>query len=643
MAINIPIISSLDSKGFEKALLEFKSLETSSQKAGFVMEKAFLPAVAALAGLTAIAGLSVKAAIEDEAAQAQLAKTLQNVTGATDAQIAAVEQNINAMQMATGVSDDELRPAFAALTRGTKDLSTANKALTLAMDIAAATGQDLQSVSDALALAYGGNTKALAKLSPELKTAIKEGASLDQVMATLSKTFGGSAAVAAGTAEGQFKRLNVALGEAKESIGKALLPAIEAVLPSLIAFGNWAAEHVGIITAVGVAIAAVATALVAYKVAQVIANAVTVVATALNFANAASLAAVATAGTAGVAAATIAAGLVVVGGALLIFQNRNKAAATATTGLGSAAKSTAVDMGRLGFSLDYIRGVKIDEYMAKVETEAKKTAGAVKDVADKAKIMAEKTKEAADVLRDYMGKALDDAKTKLDTAQDAFNSFSGSVANVITDALNFGKAFEEGGEDAGLTFFSALQKQADKTKEFGALVEQLLAAGLSQEALQQVIDAGIDSGSAIAKELLSASGNVLRANTLVEQTQAIADRIGELSAAKFYGAGVSNAQQYLAGVEAALAAANTRLAAKGIKFADVKGIAAGFTESISAPSVSSPIVDRGTIRGGTSAGGGGVTINVNSQLATKSEVGQAVTDALRAYNRTAGPLQLEIA
>ena len=637
MAINIPIISSLDSKGFEKAALEFKSLETNSQKAGFVMEKAFLPAVAALAGLTAIAGFSVKAAIEDEAAQAQLAKTLQNVTGATEAQIAAVEANIGAMQMATGVSDSELRPAFAALTRGTKDLNTANKALALAMDISAATGQDLQSVSDALALAYGGNTKALAKLSPELKIAIKEGASLDQVMGTLTKTFGGSAAVAAGTAEGQFKRLNVALDEAKESIGKALLPALEAVLPSLISFGNWAAEHVGIITAVGVAIAAVTTAVVAYKVAQVIANAVTVVATALNFANAASLAAVATAGTAGVAAATIAAGLVVVGGALLLFQNQNKAAATATTNLGTAAKSTAVSMGRLGFSLDYIRGIKIDEYMTKVETEAKKTAGAVKDVADKAKIMAEKTKEASDVLRDYMGQALDDAKNKLKTAQDAFDSFSKSVSNVITDALNFGKAFEDSGKESGQTFFQALQKQADKTKEFGILVERLLAAGLSQEALNQVIDAGIDSGTAIATELLSASGNVLRANTLVEQTQAIADRIGELSAAKFYGAGVSNAKSYLQGIEAALAVAESRLSGKGINFADIKGISAGFSQQISAPSISTPIVDRATMRGGTSAGNA-VTINVNGGISTGPQIGQAVYNALLNYKQVYGPL-----
>jgi hypothetical protein len=40
---------------------------------------------------------------------------------------------------------------------------------------------------------------------------------------------------------------------------------------------------------------------------------------------------------------------------------------------------------------------------------------------------------------------------------------------------------------------------------------------------------------------------------------------------------------------------------------------------------------------------GNVTINVASQLATKAEVGEAVNDALRAYNRLSGPLQLQIA
>ena len=110
-------------------------------------------------------------------------------------------------------------------------------------------------------------------------------------MATLAKTFGGSAAVAANTTEGKFKRLNVALGEVQESIGLALLPAVEAVLPYLISFGTWAQDHVGTLMAVGTAIAAISTALIGFKAAQLIANAVTVVTTALNWSLAASAAA----------------------------------------------------------------------------------------------------------------------------------------------------------------------------------------------------------------------------------------------------------------------------------------------------------------------------------------------------------------
>jgi hypothetical protein len=62
MAINIPIISSLDSKGFDKAIAEFKSLEGASAKTGFALKKAFLPAVAVLGGLAAAAGPAVSAA-----------------------------------------------------------------------------------------------------------------------------------------------------------------------------------------------------------------------------------------------------------------------------------------------------------------------------------------------------------------------------------------------------------------------------------------------------------------------------------------------------------------------------------------------------------------------------------------------------
>jgi hypothetical protein len=39
MAINIPIISSLDSKGFDKAIAEFKSLEGASAKTAFASKE----------------------------------------------------------------------------------------------------------------------------------------------------------------------------------------------------------------------------------------------------------------------------------------------------------------------------------------------------------------------------------------------------------------------------------------------------------------------------------------------------------------------------------------------------------------------------------------------------------------------------
>jgi hypothetical protein len=96
----------------------------------------------------------------------------------------------------------------------------------------------------------------------------KDGASADEMMAALAGTFQDQASIAAGTAQGQFQRLGVALAETKESIGAALLPAIEAVLPYLTKMGDWAAEHPEILLGIGIAIATIAAAIVAVNVAM---------------------------------------------------------------------------------------------------------------------------------------------------------------------------------------------------------------------------------------------------------------------------------------------------------------------------------------------------------------------------------------
>jgi hypothetical protein len=268
MAINIPIISEFDGKGIKKAIAQFKQLETTSEKAQFAIKKAAVPAAAALGGLALALGDATKAAMEDQQEQAALALTLNNVTGASKAQTAQVEDQISAMSRASGVADTEYRLALEALVRGTKDVDMAMRDMNLVMDISTATGTSSATVADALAKAYQGNFKALRSLSPEMSTMIKEGASLNEIMDVLGGTFGGATAASAETAAGKMKILSNSIGETKESIGAALLPVVEAVLPILNKFAMWAQDNPQAFLAIAGAIGAVAAAIVVTNIAM---------------------------------------------------------------------------------------------------------------------------------------------------------------------------------------------------------------------------------------------------------------------------------------------------------------------------------------------------------------------------------------
>jgi hypothetical protein len=277
MTIAIPIVSSFDGKGISSAIKEFKNLETNSDKAQFAIKKAAVPAAAALAGLTAALGSAVKGAIEDAAAQDKLAEQIRRTTGATDAQISMNEDWIAVQGKLLGVTDDELRPALGGLVRATGSITKAQELASAAMDISAAKGISLETTTKALEKAYGGNYKALALLSPELRDMIKEGASLDEVMEKMSATFGGAASEAAETTQGKFERMKVALDETKESIGASLMPVVEAIVPILQKFSDWAAKHPEVFTVLAVALAAVAAAIVAINIAMSI-NPITAIA-----------------------------------------------------------------------------------------------------------------------------------------------------------------------------------------------------------------------------------------------------------------------------------------------------------------------------------------------------------------------------
>jgi hypothetical protein len=268
MGIVIPILTDFDAGGINKATKKFQDLEGIGAKAHHALRKAAIPAALALTAVSAAAIDAVKSAADDAAAQEKLAGALKRTTGANADALKATEDFITKMSMESAISDDELRPALATLARGTGDLAEAQKGLALATDIAAATGKPLEGVSNALAKAYTGQYGALAKLDPSMKALIKSGASSEEIFAKLTDRFGGSAADAANTAQGRMKGLSIAIDETKESVGAALLPALQAVLPVLQQFGKWAQENPGVFLALAGAIVGVAVAIGVANVAM---------------------------------------------------------------------------------------------------------------------------------------------------------------------------------------------------------------------------------------------------------------------------------------------------------------------------------------------------------------------------------------
>ena len=281
MAVVIPIISEFDGKGLNKAIKEFQQLETSGEKAQFALKKAAVPAAAALAGVAFAIGSATKAAIEDEKAQQLLALAIENNTVAGAANVKVAEAYIEKTMMSAAVADDVLRPALASLVQSTGDLTFSQDLLNTALDISAATGTDLTTVTDALSKAAVGNMKALGNLVPSVRDNIKEGQSLDQVMKELSFTVGGAAAVAANSAEGQMKRLSLTISETKESIGAAFLPVLEKLLPKLQSFAKFAQENTGIITGLIVSVGLLSAAILVLNTAIKVATAAQIV---FNFA-----------------------------------------------------------------------------------------------------------------------------------------------------------------------------------------------------------------------------------------------------------------------------------------------------------------------------------------------------------------------
>jgi hypothetical protein len=218
--------ASTETDGFGTKLGDF------SKKAGLAFAAAGA-AAAIYAGKLLIDG--VKAAVEDEKANALLAVTLKNVGGATDEVIKSTLAYTTATELATGVTEDELRPSLNRLTIATGDVDKAIKLQTLALDVSAGSGKSLEAVTTALAKAQEGNTASLGRLGIGLSAAELKTMSMEEVTDSLAKTFEGASATAADTFEGKMTRLGLAFEDVRDTVGAFVL---ESITPLVLLFSE---------------------------------------------------------------------------------------------------------------------------------------------------------------------------------------------------------------------------------------------------------------------------------------------------------------------------------------------------------------------------------------------------------------------
>lgn len=168
---------------------------------------------------------SIKAFAADDKAAQVLTRSLTNLGLAFED--LNVKNFISQLQTQTGVLDDQLRPAFQKLLTTTGSVVEAQKILRTALDLSAASGVDLETVSTDLSKAYVGQTRGLAKYGLGLSQAELKGMKYADVQERINKLFGGAAATVADSYAGKLAKVNVQFKNFQEATGKALLDGLD--------------------------------------------------------------------------------------------------------------------------------------------------------------------------------------------------------------------------------------------------------------------------------------------------------------------------------------------------------------------------------------------------------------------------------
>jgi hypothetical protein len=632
VAINIPILTSFSGKGVAQAQREFKSLTTTTQKAGFILQKALLPAAAAIGTITQVIAPAIRAASDFEEATSKVnvvfGRASKSVKAFADTAARSLGQSKQAVLDAAGAFGTFGKAAGLA----GEDLSLfTTDFITLATDLASFNNTTPEEAVQAIGAALRGEAEPLRRFGVLLNDATLKAEAMElgiysgnKALTAQQKILAAQSAIykQTGDAQGDFARTADGLANKQRTLsalfknfqiqlGQQLLPAATDFANGLVkindAFSNMPTPATNATVKVG-------------KFGKLIGELINPISLFVN-------------------------GLQAIG-----------------RGMFDSKKETGAYNQALGLSAQQQMRVAdaAGEFNKKFQETPPAVGGAKKEV-----------ESFATALKEKLGEAVDTAKNKLAEAQGEFNDFATRVSDAVKGALDFNAALEAG--DYGFKgFLEALRGQVRGIVEYSTNLGKALEMGLSQDALGYVMDAGNVAGAEIALELVKGGQTAIdETNALVEAAQRAADKVGIQAANNWYKTGVDQAQFIVNGLEAELTKLTPKLMAKmdeiAAKLKRSVNIDVVVTERVNriVSTISSSIpkmADGGIVTGPTLAmigeagpeaviplsqmgrmGGGGVTVNVTGGLSTSAEIGQSVVNALRAYSRTAGPLQLNVA
>lgn len=164
---------------------------------------------------------AVRAFATSEQQTQQLTQSLKNLGLSLSA--VPLDDYLQKMELAVGVTRDKLQPAFLDLLSVTGSINKSQRLLNTSLEIQASGLMDVQQAADVLSKAYIGNKKGLKELRLGLTTAELDLLTFDQILALVEQRFSGQLQAKLGTTASNIERMGMAARQAKALIGEGLV------------------------------------------------------------------------------------------------------------------------------------------------------------------------------------------------------------------------------------------------------------------------------------------------------------------------------------------------------------------------------------------------------------------------------------